>query len=312
MIQRRRNRRKKGGGRRNRRGNKNGMRKQMRGVPEKLPYVRNGRDSLIMYKGLIVPDHFYTHLTYAEKGIAILNTSATNTYVYRQNDVYDPNFTGTGSQPVGFDQFMAFYGKFKVHGSHIELKPMQITQLGSVSLSASTSSSSPATVEVAMQSPNSINTSFSSSVLPVGYKLSMYRETRKIIGYPNIFQDDVFVGTASSSPATPLFWVINAATFDNVTNAIFKFDIKITYDVEFFARINLAQSLYEKNKKKGKDSFGTPVDEDLCFKDLEDRESSQDNSQSDINTKIINDFLSHQKGEITLLGKKYKLVEVQS
>lgn len=33
---------------------------------------------------------------------------------FRLNDLYDPDFTGTGSQPVGFDQVSALYTRFRV------------------------------------------------------------------------------------------------------------------------------------------------------------------------------------------------------
>lgn len=34
-------------------------------------------------------------------------------YTFTINDPYDPNFTGAGSQPVGFDQWAQFYGRFR-------------------------------------------------------------------------------------------------------------------------------------------------------------------------------------------------------
>lgn len=45
--------------------------------------------------------------------------SVIGSYVFRANDLYDSNFTGTGHQSMGFDEIMANYQHFTVIGSKI-------------------------------------------------------------------------------------------------------------------------------------------------------------------------------------------------
>lgn len=45
--------------------------------------------------------------------------SALASHRFRANDMYDPDVTGTGHQPMGFDQYMTMYDHFKVVGSKI-------------------------------------------------------------------------------------------------------------------------------------------------------------------------------------------------
>lgn len=61
-------------------------------------------------------------LTYAEPGIG-LNPGAglAATYVFAANGLYDPNITGVGHQPTGFDQLMALYNEYVVVGSTIKV-----------------------------------------------------------------------------------------------------------------------------------------------------------------------------------------------
>lgn len=42
-------------------------------------------------------------------------------YVFRANGCYDPNYTGTGHQPRGFDQLMTMYQFFRVDECQVEL-----------------------------------------------------------------------------------------------------------------------------------------------------------------------------------------------
>jgi hypothetical protein len=235
---------------RQRRGRQNpSLKKALTGISERLPYHRNDEDSLLEFRGLIVPDHYYTHLNYDEFSLTILSTAATGIYVYRGNCCFDPNFTGVGAQPVGFDQLTALWSRFKVHGSRIEVKLIQCTQIAALSVTPSLVSSTPSSMQVSLQTPYNVNMMIPSTVPTNNLKLTKYIETRKIFGYPNIFQDDVFAGSGSSSPNHVFFWVLNAATFDEVTTATMRVNVKITYDIEFYNRVNLSQSLEDKDSQ---------------------------------------------------------------
>ncbi len=44
------------------------------------------------------------------------------TYVFRANDLFDPDYTSTGHQPMGFDQMMTFYNHFCVDWARIKVQ----------------------------------------------------------------------------------------------------------------------------------------------------------------------------------------------
>lgn len=63
-----------------------------------------------------VPDKTYTKVVYYASGHTIDPgvSGAAVSYDYGANCLYDPNITGVGHQPTGFDQMMAFYNKYYV------------------------------------------------------------------------------------------------------------------------------------------------------------------------------------------------------
>ena len=64
-------------------------------------------------------------LTYADK-FSCGNGGASYTVKYFcANGMYDPNVTGTGHQPLLFDQYMALYHKYAVTSSRISVRPIQ-------------------------------------------------------------------------------------------------------------------------------------------------------------------------------------------
>lgn len=67
--------------------------------------------------GGMIPDRTRITLKYAVAPLAIsTDSSVLNTYLFNLNSVYDPDRTGTGHQPFGFDQMATFYSKYCVVG----------------------------------------------------------------------------------------------------------------------------------------------------------------------------------------------------
>lgn len=49
------------------------------------------------------------------------NSGSMGQYAYRMNSIYDPNFTGTGVQPMYMDQLAALYNHYTVIGSRLKV-----------------------------------------------------------------------------------------------------------------------------------------------------------------------------------------------
>lgn len=61
-----------------------------------------------------IPKQLFNRLKYAESVNVTLNVSGLGSYIFSCNGMYDPNITGTGHQPMYFDQFSALYDHYTV------------------------------------------------------------------------------------------------------------------------------------------------------------------------------------------------------
>jgi len=70
----------------------------------------------------VFPPRITKWLRYATSfGMATTSGVITSTQVFRANDLFDPDFTSTGHQPMGFDQLMVWYNHFAVRRARIVL-----------------------------------------------------------------------------------------------------------------------------------------------------------------------------------------------
>ncbi len=71
-----------------------------------------------------MPDMLRTQLRFASlKTLTASSAGVAVSAVFRANDLYDPDASVGGHQPVGFDQLCAFYSSFRVESSRIALRP---------------------------------------------------------------------------------------------------------------------------------------------------------------------------------------------
>lgn len=77
---------------------------------------------------LLWPDETQVKLKYQWENL--VNTVAPNQYylqTFRGNSMYDPDFSGLGNQPIGFDQWAYLYKNYRVNGCAIRATFMNFT-----------------------------------------------------------------------------------------------------------------------------------------------------------------------------------------
>jgi len=206
---------------------------------------------------LFPPTVKVTGMLYYEKGLGLTAPISGNvaSYVYSANGLFDPNITGTGHQPMGFDQMMLFYNQYTVYRSSIRVSWLAngITARCAIMLSPDTSISTTAGVWMENGLIRSFAMNCSGSNEALLNKLPQVRnqcDVKKYFGITsdqNLLAKDSVSGTVAANPVEQVYfalgvWQLNP---DGSTTTSVGFDVQISYDAIFYEPRKSAESLTE-------------------------------------------------------------------
>lgn len=142
-------------------------------------------------------------------------------YVFSANGLYDPNITGTGHQPLSFDQMMLFYTSYIVLGAKIKctfnaqgLASGRTSHLVGIQLKDSSTSDTTSATTVIEQGRSKWKTltSGEGSTNTVA-TVTSYASAKKFYGVPSL-NDDIYKGSNSSNPEEQFYFHCIAGQFD--------------------------------------------------------------------------------------------------
>ena len=227
------------------------------GAPRRRRRKRNKRVRKRRYKSNNVmvsqvspfPTGFITKLRYSET--FELNPSATEAAVarvFRASDLYDPDFTGAGHQPLGFDNIMAIYDHFHVLGSRVRVTfssatSSSTTGIAHVGVSLSDSQTPTLTADTWREQPRTRYRVMPNVYAGSGATLTYNYSAKKFFNVKNVKDVDKLQGTASASPTENAFFYclassVGGAQDPNAINCV----ITIEYIAYFSEPKQLAQS----------------------------------------------------------------------
>lgn len=216
-------------------------------------HARSGRDSAWPSRyqtpgtaDLIVPDRRRVKLRYY--GTYPFTTAAPADQIFSGNSVFDPDATGVGAQPVGYDQWAALYGTYTVLASSIKFV---ITTGSSVAtrcvLIPTTDTVTAATLSTIELMQNNYSKAAYLNVSTGGHdiaRLKHYMSTSEIIGIPpsRVTDDPNCSASIGNNPATRWYWFFTPFAMDGSSAVILRADVCVTYYIEFWNRNDLVQS----------------------------------------------------------------------
>lgn len=191
----------------------------------------------------IAPDSVIVKMNYPT--VLRLAGATPQFHVYRGNSLFDPDFTGAGQQPGGFDQWMALYTRYRVLSSKIKIVPSNESSVGNVIVAyPSLNPLSPGTYQQSAIVPyNRATIIAGAGGVDVG-KFQLFMKTGKLYGMKNyvIKAEDEFQATAGANPVNQWYWCIYCESLDGASAVEMNCTVNITYYVKLERRSQVAIS----------------------------------------------------------------------
>lgn len=178
-----------------------------------------------------IPARFITKHKYCEA----INTDAGGGYIMNLNSLYDPNRTGTGHQPYGFDNLALLYNRYRVISCRWVLtspNTAQVRQLGSVP-SNDSGMTFPIFSTLKEQSRAQFVTHVPGAPAPL-IKGSCYLPALMGRTKAQYMADDQYASVVTGSPAELALLYIQTATASDAYDPTATVQVTLEYTVEWF------------------------------------------------------------------------------
>ncbi len=182
---------------------------------------------------------------YYENGLSLTSAGTIGYYRFSANGMFDPNVTGTGHQPMGFDTMMEYFDQYVVVRSRIKVRFTNATgealaRIGGIKLADDTASPSEQEfVENGLGRTQLFGGDF--SVVPGKWSMGEINLGCDVMEYfgrhedEKQFLNDVDMhGTATTNPTEQVYFLLAVWNHNGAVAVSVKFDVIISYDAIYY------------------------------------------------------------------------------
>lgn len=195
--------------------------------------------------GAPIPDRMVTKLSYYQV-ITLTGGAGIQDQVFSLNCLYDPDISGGGHQPRGFDQWASFYARYRVVAVSARVtgnanQDSTWNMPYNYGLIPSVSTSRFVTSDIPFEMPRSKYQATTNMAAPVDIRGTYY--PWQIIGVTKerYMSDDIYASLTSACPAAPVGLHVYAEPLQ-ATTATVSLSVKLTYTVVFDQRVTIGSS----------------------------------------------------------------------
>lgn len=216
-------------------------RRRTRRQPNRRRVARRVASAARPLRGTTAPSTISVRLKYTDQ--YTIGAVAISSRTFAFNDLYDPNVSGVGAQPAGFDQWSAFYSRFYVSSCDVVLTFVNVTAVNPVEVVLYPSQNGTiltTTLDAAAQ-PYAKHAITSGSVSSSCITLRGRFSSPLTVG--RILSDTTYTGSSAASPSVKLYANIIIGSLDGLTamtGCVYR--ITMNFNVKFFSPNQLALS----------------------------------------------------------------------
>jgi hypothetical protein len=209
----------------------------------------------------LAPSAMRTVLRYTRQTTLTSTIGSTVQQVFSGNGLFDPDITGAGGQPLGFDQWAALYQKYRVLASCIEVSVLTPSAaangnaLDYMLITPVSDASAFTTFEAGAAQPYAkswVNNGITGTKVFVPFSSSM--ETSLILGVSKatVLSDDELNAPVTANPSNQWYWNVSARSADGTSTSSMYLLVTLSYLVDFWERnlpgLSLARPLSYSHK----------------------------------------------------------------
>lgn len=217
-------------------------------LARKFPTYKKKDTTHIIIRGPnIIPDQYSVKMVYSNLTTIASTSGAVGTNQYRGNSLFDPDYSGTGTQPSGFDELASLYERYRVLGSTCI-----------VNFVSNTSQNDdlcvfPTNTATLVGTDNTIRAEYPYAqrkianvyqAPPSNTRFAQYMSTSKMYGVSKqkVRDEEDYSAATTANPSNSFFWNVSYQAVDRASTQSLYYTIRIEYYCTFYKRRALNQS----------------------------------------------------------------------
>jgi hypothetical protein len=195
-----------------------------------------------------LPRVLHAKLKYVSDGLSLSGGVTPGSHVFSANGLYDPDITGTGHQPRGFDQIIPLYDHYVVTKSTVRVqmysRSSDVSIVGGIALlNVSTGQTDFIDyMEQARVESSMLPYYLTSGAQPEPRVHYMRFNAKEFMGVPDPLTAGKLQGTVSANPSDGAFYHIFAQATNGSTSCTVTALVEVEYDVMFIEPVPVASS----------------------------------------------------------------------